>query len=180
MKYGNLKAYYLTVCFILFCTTTPHTWATEPTKEDLAKELEAVQTQLKKANEALENAELVAKNIIIQAQQEAAEIKSNASSETATRLNIDPILIKNGTVSVELSSATIEEIARAIMPPNWRILVDTKDPKMLQRRFQFVSTNGRDQSLAQLVYPLRLNHQYFFDLLDKDGKQSPLLIISDR
>ena len=74
----------------------------------------------------------------------------------------------------------MQEIATAIMPGNWRVMVDVKEQSLLQRRFQFVSTKSRDQALRDLLKPVGLKHQYFFDLKDANGAPSPLLVISKR
>jgi len=143
-------------------------------------ELAAVQQELVNAREAVEEARKVAERIVLDAQREAALIRQSGAANQQVPVDLEPIEIQNGKVAVELAAGTVEEIATAIMPGNWRVMVDVKDQGILQRRFQFVSTKSRDQALRDLLQPVGLQHQYFFDLKDSSGARSPLLVISKR
>jgi len=143
-------------------------------------ELAAVQQELVNAREAVEEARKVAEQIVLDAQREAALIRQSGAANQQVPVDLEPIEIQNGKVAVELAAGTVEEIATAIMPGNWRVMVDVKDQGILQRRFQFVSTKSRDQALRDLLQPVGLQHQYFFDLKDSSGARSPLLVISKR
>ena len=134
---------------------------------------------------------LQAKQVLIQAEEAAAEIIKAAEYEaqeilTTANINVrnadkklSPLAVKNQEVAVELHGATIEEIANALMPETWRVLVDVKNQSIKERRFQYISTKPRDQALISLTKPLNLKYQYFFHLTDEEGEPSPLLVISE-
>ncbi|MCG8536087.1 MAG: hypothetical protein MI808_13440 [Pseudomonadales bacterium] len=142
-------------------------------------EMGQVQQDLENAKAAVEEAKDIAEQIILDAQKEANLILQNAAVND-TPVDLTPIQIQSSRVAVEISAGTIEEIATAIMPADWRVLVDVKDPSIIQKRFQYVSTKSRDQALRDLLIPAGLRHQYFFDLVDSNGAKSPLLVISSR
>ena len=142
------------------------------------QELAAVQQELQNAKQAIEDARQAAEQIVLDAQREAALIRQSTPDTQQRPLDLEPIVIQNGKVAVEIAAGTVEEIATAIMPGDWRVMVDVKDQSVLQRRFQFVSTKSRDQALRDLLKPVGLQHQYFFDLKDASGGRSPLLVIS--
>lgn len=143
-------------------------------------ELAAVQTELQNARQAVEDARKAAEQIVLEAQREAALIRQSAPENQQRPLNLEPVAIQNTKVAVEIAAGTVEEIAAALMPTDWRVMVDVKDQSILQRRFQFVSTKSREQALRDLLKPMGLQHQYFFDLTDPHGMPSPLLVISKR
>lgn len=146
------------------------------------------QRELVDARQTVEEARRVAEQIVLDARREADQIRSSAAV-TATNGtavansssgDLGPVEIRSTPVAVEVAAGTVEEIATAIMPVGWRVLVDVRDDGLLQRRFQYVSTKSRDQALRDLLKPVGLQHQYFFDLKDATGNASPLLVISQR
>lgn len=143
-------------------------------------DMAAVQVELANARQAVEDARIAAEQIVQEAQREAALIRQTAPERQQRPLDLEPVALQNSKVAVEIAAGTVEEIVTAIMPPHWRVMVDVKDQAILQRRFQFVSTKSRDQALRDLLIPLKLQHQYFFDLKDASGATSPLLVISKR
>jgi len=140
-------------------------------------DLEQVKEELKAARAAVEEARTVAEQIIRNAQQEANQIRKNSATNDMP-VDLTPVEIQRGKIAVEVSAGTVEEIATAIMPADWRIMVDLKDSETRQKRFQFVSTKSRDQALRDLLTPIGLKHRYFFDLKDESGNSKPLLVIS--
>ncbi len=147
-----------------------------------AQELETLKVQLIEAKTAVENAQQVAEEIVQTAQADADRIleQANATANQSKEDKISPLAVKNAAVAVEIAAGTIEEIATAIMPEGWRILVDVKDPKIKDRRFQYVTTKAREQALSDLLNSIDMSHQYFFELVNADGEASPLLVISKR
>ncbi len=143
-------------------------------------ELAAVQAELQNARQAVDDARKAAEQIVLEAQREAALIRQTAPESQQRPLNLEPVAIQNTKVAVEIAAGTVEEIVAALMPTDWRVMVDVKDQSILQRRFQFVSTKSREQALRDLLKPMGLQHQYFFDLKDPSGMASPLLVISKR
>lgn len=143
-------------------------------------DMKAVQLELANARQAVEDARIAAEQIVHEAQREAALIRQTVPERQQRPLDLEPVALQNSKVAVEIAAGTVEEIVTAIMPPHWRVMVDVKDQAILQRRFQFVSTKSRDQALRDLLIPLKLQHQYFFDLKDASGATSPLLVISKR
>jgi len=146
------------------------------------EELEVLKIQLIEARAAVESAQQVAEDIVNTAEMDAVRIRAGAgkTSEENSEDPLSPLVIKNAAVAVEIAAGTLEEIAIAIMPEDWRILVDVKDPKIKERRFQYVTTKSRDQALSDLLNSIGMNHQYFFELVNADGEPSPLLVISQR
>ncbi|MGB3619763.1 MAG: hypothetical protein WBA20_00280 [Ketobacter sp.] len=138
-----------------------------------------IRQELEKARHAVEEARQVAEQIVADAQQQANLIRQDAVVNDAPT-DLGPVEVQTHRVAVEIASGTVEEIATAIMPGDWRVMVDVKDQAVLQRRFQYVSTKSRDQALRDLLGPVGLRHQYFFDLKDAQGVKSPLLVISKR
>jgi len=147
-----------------------------------AQELETLKVQLIEAKAAVENAQHVAEEIVQTAQANADRIleAANAAADQSEADIISPLAVKNAAVAVEIAAGTIEEIATAIMPEGWRILVDVKDPKIKERRFQYVTTKARERALSDLLNSIDMSHQYFFELVNADGEASPLLVISKR
>jgi len=147
-----------------------------------AQELEALKVQLIEAKAAVENAQNVAEEVVQTAQANADRIleQANATANQSNQDKANPLVVKNAAVAVEIAAGTIEEIATAIMPEGWRILVDVKDPKIKERRFQYVTTKAREQALSDLLNSIGMSHQYFFELVNADGEASPLLVISKR
>ena len=165
----------------LLCTGTLMLWSsTSVIAQNSAhqEELTTVQQELQNAKQAVEDARRAAEQIVLDAQREAALIRHSSPDNQHQPLDLEPIEIQNSKIAVEIAAGTVEEIATAIMPSDWRILVDVKDQSLLQRRFQFVSTKSRDQALRDLLKPVGLQCQYFFDLKDPSGGRSPLLVIS--
>lgn len=156
--------------WILGCTAALffHTgaWA----EENAADDQQAVRVQLEQAKVVLIEAEKTAEEIIRKAHSEADRIGAES--------DLSPLLVQNGRVSIEINGGTIEDIVTAIMPSHWRVLVDVKDTDIRERRFQFVSTRTREQALNDLLKPIGMKHQYFFDLKDAGGEASPLLVVS--
>lgn len=143
-------------------------------------DMAAIQQELVNARQAVEDARVAAEQILLQAQREAERIRQPPADGPQRQPDLEPVALQNGKVAVEIAAGTLEEIVTAIMPNHWRVMVDVEDLHILQRRFQFVSTKSREQALRDLLMPLNLQHQYFFDLKDAGGTQSPLLIISKR
>lgn len=144
-----------------------------------SEQYDSVRQELESAKAAVEEAKEIAEQIVLDAQKEANIIRQNAAVND-TPNDLTPIEIQSTRIAVEISAGTIEEIATAIMPSDWRVLVDIKDASISQKRFQYVSTKSRDQALRDLLIPAGLKHQYFFDLKDSNGAKSPLLVISAR
>jgi len=140
---------------------------------------EAVRQELQEAKAAVEEARQIAEQIVLEAQQQANQIKQNAAVNDMPT-DLSPVEIQRGQIAVEIAAGTVEEIATAIMPADWRVMVDVKNNEILQKRFQYVSTKSRDQALRDLLAPIGLKHQYFFDLKDEAGAKKPLLVISQR
>ena len=149
-------------------------------QEVAQQDLVVVQQELEKAKSAVIEAREAAEQIILDAQKEAALIRQSSPNQQQLPVNLEPVALQNGKVAVEIAAGTVQEIAMAIMPTDWRVMVDVKDPTLLERRFQFVSTKSRDQALRDLLKPVGLQHQYFFDMKDASGVRSPLLVISKR
>lgn len=142
-------------------------------------DMESVRVELEEAKAAVEEAKQIAEQIVLEAQQQANQIRQNAAVNDLPT-DLSPVEIQRGQVAVEVSAGTVEEIAVAIMPTDWRVLVDVKNKDILQKRFQYVTTKSRDQALRDLLAPIGLKHQYFFDLKDAAGAKTPLLVISQR
>ncbi len=87
-------------------------------------------------------------------------------------------------VKAEYQSATMEEIARGMMPAGWRVEVEFSNrPELADRRYQFISTDPRDLALRKLtssVRDARVRFAYFWDLTDANGNPAPMLLITDR
>ncbi|MBL4869223.1 MAG: hypothetical protein JKY67_22910 [Pseudomonadales bacterium] len=161
------------VCMLVCCMAHGHT------DIQAVAQLSEVQQQLALAKATLVKVETAADDIVMAAELEAKQLKANAKI-VSMQSNLDPLKVKNEIVAVELQSATIEEIANALMPMGWRVMVDVSDDGIKSRRFQFVTTKPRDQALAILVKTLGLKYQYFFDLADEEGVPTPLLVISEK
>ena len=144
-----------------------------------AAELESVRQELIEAKAAIEEARQIAEQIVLDAQKQANQI-NQSSVVNDSPVDLSPVEIQRGQVAVEIAAGTVEEIATAIMPNDWRIMVDVNNKEILQKRFQYVSTKSRDQALRDLLSPIGLKHQYFFDLKDEQGTKKPLLVISQR
>ncbi|MDX1693086.1 MAG: hypothetical protein R3208_04935 [Ketobacteraceae bacterium] len=145
-------------------------WAESPDTSDAA----SMRQQLEEAKLAILDAEKKAEEIIRAAREEASALKSGSHQEDV----LSPLLIQNTSVSIEMKAGTLQEIVTAIMPEGWRVLVDVKDEAVRNRRFQFVSTRTREQALNDLLKPIGMKHQYFFDLKNGQGEPSPLLVVS--
>ena len=164
----------LSICVVL-AGAIATAYAQESAQE---QDMNAVQQELANAKLAVEEARKTAERIVLDAQREAALIRQSAPERQQQPVDLAPVELQNGKVAVEIAAGTVQEIATAIMPGHWRVTVDVKDQTILQRRFQFVSTKSRDQALRDLLLPIGLQHQYFFDLTDAGGTPSPLLVIS--
>lgn len=145
-------------------------WATAVNADDLS-EKEILVTKLDQAKMIILEAEREAEAIILEAKQHALRLKPND-------VNLNPLLLQNSKIAVEISGGTIEQIVSEIMPSNWRVMVDVKELAIAKRKFQFVSNRTREQALNDLLLPIGMKHQYFFDLKDAQGNDSPLLVVS--
>lgn len=134
---------------------------------------EELRVQLQEAKQVIQDAQSEAEAIIRAAYEQAREIRTDSEGADFT-----PLEVQNAKVSIEINAGTLQEIVTAIMPSHWRVMVDSDDANLNNRRFQFVSTRTREQSLNDLLLPLGLKHQYFFDLKDGNGDPSPMLIVS--
>jgi hypothetical protein len=142
---------------------------------------ELSQAELVEARQILSEAKTLAERIVAEARREAALLRASTPDTTVTatpEMGSEPLAVMNGRVRIHLQAGTVEEIANALMPAGWRVLVDVPEVELAVRRFQFVSSKPRDQALNDLLAPLGLQHQYFFDLIDGQGKAAPLLVIS--
>ena len=121
--------------------------------------------------------------ILMMAENSAVAIESAAKQRVKIE-RIDPTVVLNEAVKAEYESATMEEIARGMMPPGWRIDVEfSARPELAERRYQFISTDPRDLALRKLtasVRDARVRFAYFWDLTDANGNPSPKLLITDR
>lgn len=147
-----------------------------PASENNPDQQELLQ-HLEHTRQLLVNAQQQADAIVRNARQQANTIREMAVIESD---ELGPLAFQNQKISVEVSAGKLKDILATILPPHWRVLVDSQDIKLQERRFQFVSTRTREQSLNDLLKPIGLKHQYFFDLKDEQGKPSPLLIVSKR
>lgn len=121
--------------------------------------------------------------ILMIAESSAVAIESAAKSRVVLE-RIDPTVVVNERVRVEYQAATIEEIARGIMPEGWRVQVEFHTRSGLaDRRYQFISTDPRDLALRKLTGSVRdakVRFAYFWDLTGPEGNPEPLLLITDR
>ncbi|HDS1721529.1 TPA: hypothetical protein QEM58_000079 [Pseudomonas putida] len=123
------------------------------------------------------------KQILMMAENSAVAIETAAKKRVQME-RIDPTVVLNEPVKAEYQSATMEEIARGMMPQGWRIQVEfSSKPELAERRYQFISTDPRDLALRKLtssVRDARVRFAYFWDLTDSNGNPSPMLLITDR
>lgn len=176
----------------------------ESQRTAMQEQLSQVQEQQKKINEALalndsamaeasqmkaDGATQVARikqesqQILMMAESSAVAIETAAQQRVKLE-RIDPTVVLNEPVKVDVESATMEEIARGMMPPGWRVEVEfSSRPELAERRYQFISTDPRDLALRKLtasVRDSRVRFAYFWDLTDANGNPSPKLLITDR
>lgn len=176
----------------------------ESQRTAMQEQLAQVQEQQKKINEALvlndsamaeasrmkaDGATQVARikqesqQILMMAESSAVAIETAAQQRVKLE-RIDPTVVLNEPVKVDVESATMEEIARGMMPPGWRVEVEfSSRPELAERRYQFISTDPRDLALRKLtasVRDSRVRFAYFWDLTDANGNPSPKLLITDR
>nr|WP_192963247.1 hypothetical protein [Pseudomonas fluorescens]CEK42027.1 hypothetical protein PQBR57_0074 [Pseudomonas fluorescens SBW25] len=123
------------------------------------------------------------KQILMMAENSAVAIETAAKKRVQME-RIDPTVVLNEPVKAEYQSATMEQIARGMMPQGWRIQVEfSSRPELADRRYQFISTDPRDLALRKLtasVRDARVRFAYFWDLTDSDGNPAPMLLITDR
>lgn len=123
------------------------------------------------------------KQILMMAENSAVAIETAAKKRVQME-RIDPTVVLNEPVKAEYQSATMEEIARGMMPQGWRIQVEfSSRPELADRRYQFISTDPRDLALRKLtasVRDARVRFAYFWDLTDSNGNPAPMLLITDR
>lgn len=121
--------------------------------------------------------------ILMMAESSAVAIESAAKQRVALE-RIDPTVVVNEPIKVEFQAATLKEIATEIMPIGWRVQVEFQSrPELLERRYQFISTDPRDLALRKLTGSVRdakVRFAYFWDLTDSQGNPSPMLLITDR
>lgn len=121
--------------------------------------------------------------ILMMAESSAVAIESAAKKRVQLE-RIDPTVVLNEPVKAEYQSATMEEIARGLMPAGWRVQVEFSNrPELADRRYQFISTDPRDLALRKLttsVRDSRIRFAYFWDLTDANGNPAPMLLITDR
>lgn len=141
---------------------------------------DTAEASLVEAKRVLEQARELAEQIVAEANAKANGAKQQSEPLSQLEQDAQILTLRNAKVSVELQAGTVEEITRAIMPAHWRIMFDVKDPGLKQRRFQYISTKPREQALNDLLRPLGMQHQYFYELQDENGNSSPLLVVSQR
>lgn len=153
-----------------------------PTQETVISEPEQenANAALIEAKRVLEQARELAEQIVADANAKAKGVKEQDEPLSQLEQDAQILTLRNAKVSVELQAGTVEEITRAIMPAHWRVMFDVKDPGLKQRRFQYISTKPREQALNDLLRPLGMQHQYFYELQDENGNSSPLLVVSQR
>lgn len=121
--------------------------------------------------------------ILMMAESSAVAIETAAKKRVVLE-RIDPTVVINERVRAEYQAATIEEIARGLMPEGWRVQVEFHNrPDIAERRYQFISTDPRDLALRKLTGSVRdanVRFAYFWDLTDAGGNPEPLLLITDR
>ena len=121
--------------------------------------------------------------ILMMAESSAVAIESAAKKRVQLE-RIDPTVVLNEPVKAEYQSATMEEIARGLMPAGWRVQVEFSNrPELADRRYQFISTDPRDLALRKLttsVRDSRIRFAYLWDLTDANGNPAPMLLITDR
>ncbi len=156
--------------------------------------LKQAQAELKRAREVRRRAEreeaerrraddIRSSEMELAARKRAEIIEGRARAQLA-RKTLDPVLVMTENVSMDAQSATISEIASAIMPSNWEVRTDFHNkPDIEHRRYMFTTTQQRDVALRELlgsVTDARVTHQYMWDLVNEKGEPAPVLIISDR
>jgi hypothetical protein len=114
----------------------------------------------------------------------SAEVIETQAKKRVTLERIDPTVVLNEPVTAEYQGATLQEIVQGIMPVGWRVKTDfgTK-PELLNRRYDFVTTDARDVALRKLtgsIRDARVRFQYFWDLTDSSGNPAPMVILTDR
>jgi hypothetical protein len=121
--------------------------------------------------------------ILMMAEDSAVAIETAARTRVALE-RIDPIKVMSEPVRAEYHGATLKEIASGIMPVGWRVNTDfSEKPELENRRYEFVSTDGRDLALRRLTNSVRdakVRFSYFWDLTDEQGNPSPMILITDR
>lgn len=121
--------------------------------------------------------------ILMMAESSAVAIEASAKKRVVLE-RIDPTVVLNERVKAEYQSATLEEIARGMMPEGWRVQVEFHArPEIAERRYQFISTDPRDLALRKLtgsIRDARVEFAYFWDLTDAEGNPAPMLLITDR
>lgn len=121
--------------------------------------------------------------ILMMAESSAVAIESAAKKRVQLE-RVDPTVVLNEPVKAEYQSATMEEIARGLMPEGWRVEVEFSNrPELADRRYQFISTDPRDLALRKLtssVRDSRVRFAYFWDLTDAQGNPAPMLLITDQ
>lgn len=121
--------------------------------------------------------------ILMMAENSAVAIEGAAKKRVQLE-RLDPTVVLNEPVKAEYQSATMEEIARGMMPQGWRVQVEfSARPELADRRYQFISTDPRDLALRKLtgsVRDARVRFAYFWDLTDANGNPAPMLLITDR
>lgn len=129
---------------------------------------------LLKAHKTLEEAEKLASAIVAQARVEANSIhQSIALSSDSVTLE----LLKKEVVAIDARDMSVEELVQAIMPNNWRVLLDV-DSKKKNQRLDFIAQKSRDAILQDLCLSLGLQYQYFDQIKDSKGQPSPILVMS--
>jgi len=96
-----------------------------------------------------------------------------------TPYELDPDYVRNQKVNVDIPAATIEEIAKRLMPRGWRVRLSSSDPDKRNAKYEFVSSDPRDTAIRNLLHGTGLGYKMFFDLKDEHGNPTPLLVISE-
>lgn len=83
-------------------------------------------------------------------------------------------------VSGAFRQASLQRIVQALAPTGWTVTIDTTRPEIQEGAWNFYTAAARQQALADLLVPLGMTFEFFFDLKGPNGKPSPLLLVADK
>ncbi|MEE8059403.1 MAG: hypothetical protein V3T17_16435 [Pseudomonadales bacterium] len=97
---------------------------------------------------------------------------------------LDPLYVKQELISVNFKAATLKEMMLKILPKGWEVDIDIhNDPGLEERRSKLLITETPREVAIQKILSgfkgVRLNHGYFWDVVDEQGKPAPTLLIAD-
>lgn len=83
-------------------------------------------------------------------------------------------------VSGAFRQASLQRIVQALAPPGWTVTIDTTRSEIQEGAWNFYTAAARQQALADLLVPLGMTFEFFFDLKGPNGKTAPLLLVADK